>query len=137
MVDGRVMGKDEVVAALSRMLSGGPLERMPKRRSDTEMLLALAAAGLGPGLHTEQQINEYLTPWLAEFASPIGVDHVTFRRYMVDFNYVGRVASGRTYAVIRSKVDATLDAEAGTVDPGDVLATVTRQRRARKRTHGK
>jgi len=137
MVDEKVMGKDEVSASLSRMLSGGPIERMPKRRSDIEMLLALAGAGLGPGLHTEQQVNEYLKAWLAEFASPIGVDHVTFRRYMVDFNYVGRVASGKTYAVIRSKVDATLDAAAGTINPGDVLAMVTRQRRARKRTHGK
>lgn len=126
--------RDEVVRALRRMLAGGPLTNYPKRQADLEMILALGVACFRvEAAYSEPEVNETLKAWLAPFASPFAVDHVTTRRFMVDHRLLLRDPAGATYRVNTRSLDALLCAEAKDVDPGRLLAEIEADRAERKR----
>lgn len=123
-----------MLQTLNRLLSNGPLNNLPRRRGDLEILLALAASQLrGKGPLSEAQVNQVLKDWLGSFTSPYAVDHVTIRRYLVDFRLVDRNREGSTYEVIDENVDAIVDPSAQRIEPEHVLAEITKQREIRKR----
>jgi hypothetical protein len=133
-----MIGKDEVLRLLSRLLAGGPIERLPKKRAEADVILALAAAGLEAGrTYSERDINDQLASWLESFASPVGLDHVTVRRELVDAGYLERDPSGRAYATSQARIEAVLTEDARSVCPGDVLASLKEAREARRRAHVK
>jgi hypothetical protein len=121
-------------AALGRLLSKGPLDKWPKRRGDLEMLLALACTEFEPRrAYREGDVNERLRAWLARFTAPGTLDHVTFRRLMIDARLLLRDASGSAYRLNPAKLDSMPAAAMPHLDPGAVLVELSAERDRRKR----
>ena len=130
-----MIGRDQVMKVLARLLSGGPIEHLPRKFSDTELLMALAASSFNAKQkYSEKEVNEHLIHWLKEFTHPTGLDHVTIRRYLVDLNFLLRNPSGSSYWINEAVIASMLEPEARTIHPRDVLAEVQRQREERKRS---
>ena len=128
------LDSDDVRAVLARMLNGGPLDHLPTRRGDAEVLLALASAAFESGrVYREVEVNDRLTQWLDGFAAPGMVDHVSLRRRLVDQRYLLRNPAGAAYRVNREKTAERLSPAAQSIDPGVVLASVESERARRKR----
>jgi hypothetical protein len=118
--------------ALRRLLANGPLDAVPKRPADQDLLVRLAAATLADGReYTEGELNVHLKEWLATFTEPHGIDHVTLRRMLVDSRLVSRTKSGSTYVLDESRRDEL--ERLRNVRPSEVLEAVRRDREARKR----
>jgi hypothetical protein len=126
--------REETHRALKRLLANGPLMAVPKRPSDQQLLIALAAARFEPGrVYRESEVNEALKTWIRAFCEPRGIDHVTLRRLLVDAGLLSRTTSGSTYRINPEKIE---EAEAiRTIDPASVLAEIRSERESRKRRH--
>lgn len=128
MIDTRRENDD---SALRRLLANGPLDGVPKRPSDQDLLVRLAAATLAPDMeYSEAELNEQLKDWLATFVDPYGIDHVTLRRMLVDSRLLTRTKSGSTY--VRNEARSHELEPLRAVKPGDVLEAVRRERAERK-----
>jgi hypothetical protein len=125
---------EEVLSVVKRLVNAGPLALLPKKRGDQTVLLALASARFDSArVYREDEVNETLQAWLEKFTSPITMDHVSFRRQMVDEYFFLRDAAGNAYRVNGPKLDREIAAAARTIDPGAVMATVRAEREERKR----
>jgi len=127
-----IQPRDETHRALKRMLSNGPLTAVPKRLSDQQLLVAMAAAQLEPGHdYSEGEVNEKLVTWLERFCDPYGIDHVTLRRMLVDSRLLSRTTSGSTYRINPQRL-AEIEA-VSSADPREVLEEIRAERESRKR----
>jgi len=125
------MSADPAREALRRMLSNGPLTGWPRRPSDQELLVELAAGRFEPGReYREAEVNDAIRAWLETFCAPYGIDHVTMRRMLVDARRLVREKNGSTY-----RTHPESPRGSGAVDPAQVLAQVSDERAARKRSH--
>lgn len=117
---------------LKRLLANGPLTAVPKRPSDQDLLVAMAASQFEPQrTYRENEVNEKLKAWLQTFCEPFGIDHVTLRRLLVDSRLMSRTKSGSMYRV---NVERTEETEAvRTIEPVHVLAEIRAERESRKR----
>lgn len=128
------LDEEQVLAVIARLVNAGPLDALPKKRGDQTVLLALATACFDPArVYREDDVNERLRAWLASFASPITMDHVSFRRQMVDDRFLLRDAAGAAYRVNVEKLKGEIAESARSIDPGAVLQAVRLQREERKR----
>lgn len=110
------------------------MRRMPKNRKDTEILLALAASTFDPQkVYSEKEVNEHLSEWLLGFAKPAGVDHVTVRRYLVDYYFLLRDVPGMSYRTNQAVISSVIDADARSVQPRAILDEALKERARRKR----
>ena len=129
-----LLDEKAVTNVLTRMLSAGPLEALPKRRSDLNVLLALASARFkAKRAYFEVEVNERLIAWLDTFASRTSLDHVTMRRELVDQHFLVRNRAGSVYQLSTNKLDATIETSARSIDPAAVLIAAQLQREERKR----
>ncbi len=129
----RVISKQETEKLFRRLLKGGLLQRMPKSMKDSEIFLALAASVFDPQLtYSEAEVNEHLSGWLSEFASPVGVDHVTVRRYLCDFYFLLRDASGSVYTANQTVINSVIEPAARSVQPHLILGEMHQERVLRK-----
>ena len=129
-----IQARESTQRSLKRMLANGPLTGVPKRPSDQQLLIALAAAHLDPEkVYSEGELNVALKAWLATFCEPYGIDHVTLRRMLVDSRLVARTKSGSTYRVDRNKLGRM--EELAAVDLAQVLAELRSERESRKQRH--
>jgi hypothetical protein len=118
--------------ALKRLLANGPLTAVPRRPSDQQLLVTLAAAQFEPRkTYREREVNEILKAWIETFCEPHGIDHVTLRRLLVDSRLLSRTASGSTYRINREMLGETEAVE--TIEPARVLAEIRDDREFRKR----
>ena len=125
---------EQVMGVVTRLVNAGPLEALPKKRSDQAVLLALASTRFKSGrVYRETDVNDALQAWLETFSSPLTLDHVSFRRQMVDDRFLLRDAAGTAYRVNIAKLDLHLTESARSIDPGAVLAAARLQREERKR----
>jgi hypothetical protein len=124
------MATEKPHQALKRLLANGPLTGLPTRRSDLELLLRLATSRFeAQRAYREAEVNDVLRDWLKTFSAPFGIDHVTLRRCLVDFQYLARDRSGSKYRLHPDRSRALPPA----VEPADVLAEIRSERAARKR----
>jgi hypothetical protein len=124
------MAMNEMERSLKRLLANGPLTAVPKRPSDQQLLMDLAVAQFEPGrTYGEREVNEILKAWIDTFSEPYGIDHVTFRRMLVDARMLTRTKSGSTYAINPAKPPS----EAVAVAPAAMLAEIRSERESRKR----
>ncbi|WP_038019553.1 DUF2087 domain-containing protein [Synechococcus sp. PCC 7335] len=129
-----MIGRDQVKKMLSRLLNGGLLNRLPKKFSDTELLMASAASSFSAKQqYSEQEVNDHLVNWLRGFTDPTGLDHVTVRRCLIDLKFLLRNPSGSSYWTNEAKISSVLALEARSIHPRDVLSEIQREREARKR----
>jgi len=128
-----IQPRDETHRALKRMLSNGPLAAVPKRPSDQQLLVELAAARFEPGkAYREGEVNDKLSTWMETFCETQGIDHVTLRRMLVDSRLLSRTRSGSTYRLNPESLEA-LEAMRE-VDPREVLDEIRGERESRKRS---
>ena len=126
--------RDMTHRTLKRLLANGRLTAVPKRAADQEILLALAASRFGPGeTYLEPEVNDLLRTWLQTISEPFGIDHVTFRRMLIDSALLTRSKSGSTYRVNPEKVGHL--EEIRDVDAAGVLSQIEHDRDHRKRQH--
>ena len=122
---------NEFHKALKRMLANGPLTAIPKRPSDQQFLLTLAAARFELGKsYRESEVNDVLEGWLQTFCEPYGIDHVSFRRMLVDSRLITRTKSGSAY-----EAAARPDLAEPLPEPAQVLEAMRVERESRKRRH--
>lgn len=125
---------EQTLAVVKRLVNAGPLASLPKKRGDQTVLLALACAQFEAArVYREDDVNETLQAWLARFTSPITMDHVSFRRQLVDEYFLLRDAAGAAYRVNGPKLERELAEAARSIDPGAVMAAVRQEREERKR----
>ncbi len=84
-----------------RQLGVGPGTRpFPRARRDREILVESIAMQLDSSqTYRESEVNEILKSWGRDVAPAIEVDHVTLRRFLVDWGRLERTADGRFYRV--------------------------------------
>ena len=123
---------EEAGVALKRLLANGPLTAVPKRPSDQQLLVTLAAAQFDPRKsYLEADVNEALKAWMATFCEPYGIDHVTLRRLVVNSRLLTRTTSGSTYRVNRERLAET--EAVASIAPAEVLSEIRSERESRKR----
>lgn len=117
---------------LKRLLANGPLPAVPKRPTDQDLLVALAATQFETQrTYRENEVNARLKAWLPTFCEPSGIDHVTLRRLLVDSRLMSRTKSGSMYRVNQER-SGEIDA-VRTIEPVHVLAEIRSERESRKR----
>lgn len=128
-----MISEGEVLELLQRIFHGGQMRRVPKKREDAEAILALAISGLdGEGLFEESEINIHLAGWLDGIAAEESLDHITLRRYLVDFGFLRRASDGVVYRIVPERRDEVLEESARAIDPKRVFSEVGAARQARR-----
>ncbi|MCP5181953.1 MAG: DUF2087 domain-containing protein [Pseudomonadales bacterium] len=116
------MQKDELIALLRRLARAG-LNRVPRKQREADALLALSLVGLEPeGIFDETGIDTHLKTWLAPLAGEGGVDHVTWRRALVDRQMLRRATDGAIYRLRRDGIAGKLSEDAAGVDASAIFA---------------
>lgn len=116
-----------------RIFSAGRLRRMPKGRADTLLFLALAASILDPRkAYSEPELNEELKQWMADFVDEHVFDHVTVRRYLVDFRLLLRDAPGRRYLTNQTMINHTIEPDVRSLQPRLIYQSVADAREQRR-----
>ena len=134
MTSMRAVTREEAESVLRRLLANGKLTLLPKRPRDQEVVAALAASRFEAGAACgETQVNEVLAAWLESISEPMGIDHVTMRRMLVDLRLLVRTSTGSSYVLAEDAV-AWLRPLAS-VEPNEILAAIEGERSARKERH--
>ena len=94
----------------------------PRKQRDRQILMKSFLMGLDSDRsYGEVEINEALKRWNREVVPAIRTDHVTVRRWLVDYGLLERTADGSAYRVGFPPRPIAFDLE---VDEIDVRATV-------------
>jgi hypothetical protein len=97
------------------LIMGG--QGFPKKYVDRHILFISAALGLEPQRqYTESELNDELRKWTARFGSPVNLDHVTLRRFLVDEGYLSRDSAGKSYELATTGWPYTFDPSIKTLD---------------------
>ncbi len=129
-----MMEKEQVETILRRIFKGGPLRRMPKKREDADLVLALSLVGLDPvKSFDESDINVQLSAWLDGIAQEnSAADYVAMRRDLVDHGFLRRATDGAIYRIEQARVDEIIAPSARDVDPKAIYAEVLQIRQQRR-----
>jgi hypothetical protein len=128
--------RSDVEKLLRRIFKAGELRHLPRSRRDTERFIALAVSALDPRAeYTEAEVNELLIEWMAGFTDPATLDHVTIRRYLVDYSLLLRDSEGARYRTNQAVLATFIEADARSILPQDIFAEVQRERVVRRRAN--
>jgi hypothetical protein len=131
-----MISPEEFVERLCRLGADRGPRRFPRKVRDREILMKSIVMLLDSGRsYAEAEINSILEKWKCEIAPAIHSDHVTVRRFLVDYGHLERTADGRKYRVGFPPRPLAFDLE---IDGIDLRATIAayrdyaeRRRRAR------
>lgn len=116
-------------------LSGGK-KGLPRKRRDQLILLKSIALSFSPDRkYTEADVNAQIKTWLVDVGRSVGMDHVTFRRLLVDDGFLVRDDEGTAYRVGRAPDREIFEASVDEIDPSTVIAEARAERERRKREH--
>jgi hypothetical protein len=128
------ISKEELESIFRNIFNGGVMDRLPKSRRNADAFLALAAASLeSQEVFTEAELNARLADWMASFANPRQLDHVTVRRYLVDLSMLLRDPEGRSYRTNQTVISRQIAPDARTVQPKEILDQIQAARLLRRR----
>lgn len=83
---------------------------LPKKELDRHILFLSTALELEPRRqYNEGELNDELRRWTAHFGEPVGLDHVSLRRFLVDEGYLGRDSAGKSYELAATGWPCTFD----------------------------
>ena len=117
-----MISAEEFVERLCLMGADRGPRRFPKKRRDRHILMKSMLMLMDSGrTYTEKEVNALLVEWKRDVAPAISTDHVTLRRFMVDYGNLERTADGATYQVGFPSRPVAFDLE---VDEIDVRATI-------------
>ena len=129
------MSRPEVEDLFRKLFkSGDRLQRLPKNPRELEIVLALAASVMDPRAeYSEPELNEILAEWMSGFTNPRRLDHVTLRRFMVDYAFVLRDTPGTSYRSNQAVISAAIHPDARSVQPHLIYESAVRERALRRR----
>ncbi len=117
-----------------RMFSAGRMRRIPRGKADTILFLALAASTLDPReTYSEPELNRELREWMADFVDARVFDHVTVRRFLVDYRYLLRDAHGTRYTTNQAMISHAIEPEVRSIQLEMIFQSVEKARARRKR----
>jgi hypothetical protein len=91
---------DEFVERVLRLGADRGPRGFPRSPRDREILMKSFTLGLDEkAIYGERAINAALKRWLREVAPALDVDHVTLRRWLVDYGHLERTPDGAQYRV--------------------------------------
>ncbi len=126
--------QDAVIEILRRLFHGGVMRRLPKKRGDAEVVMALSLIGLTrDGIFDESEINIHLSRWLEDIASSTGFDYVTLRRYLVDYGFLRRASDGVVYRIQTERIDEVISPGSKSIEPKSIFDEVQAAREERRR----
>ena len=128
----------EIESILRRIFKGGALRRMPKKREDAEVIMALSLLGLDPnGVFDESEINVQLSAWLDGITvENSAADYVALRRDLVDHGFLRRATDGAIYRIEQSRIEETIASSAAQIDPKKIYEETLKVRAERRTAHG-
>ena len=93
--------------------------------------------GLDPSaFYEESEINVHLSAFLDIIASQEGSsDHITLRRYLVDYGFLRRATDGAVYLISPKRIDEVLPHNARDIDLKALFAEVELEKLRRRREH--
>ncbi len=109
----------------------------PNDGLNRQVLLRSAIVGLDPDVsYSEHEINDKLKAWVERVGSILGIDHVTMRRYLVDYRYLVRQADGSCYQLGDMKgIPYRFKPEIDTIDIPELLHAARLEIENRKQAH--
>jgi hypothetical protein len=126
-----VISVEEFVERLCLVAADRGPRGFPRKRRDREILMKSIVMLMDSDRHySEREVNELLRAWKRDVAPAIRSDHVTIRRWLVDYGHLERTASGSAYRVGFPPRPLVFDLE---VDDVDVRATVAAYREEAER----
>ena len=113
---------EEFVERLCRLGADRGPRNFPRKQRDRQILMKSILMLMDSGrTYTEREVNNLLKEWNRDVAPAIHTDHVTVRRWLVDYGLMERTANGRSYRVGFPAEPVVFDLE---IDDIDVRATV-------------
>ena len=129
---------EEFVDRLCRVGADRGPRRFPRRQRDRQILMKSLRMGLDPlREYDEPGINACIEDWKRDVAPAIDTDHVTIRRWLVDYGHLERTADGACYRLGYPPASVAFDLEVEDLDlPATVAAFLAEQarRQARRRS---
>ena len=114
---------EEFVERLCRLGADRGPRRFPKKYRDREILMKSIVMQLdGDRRYSEIEINEALKAWGRDVAPAIDSDHVTIRRFLVDYGHLERTTDGRLYQVGFPPRPLAFELEVDEIDPRATIA---------------
>ncbi|MGH0030656.1 MAG: DUF2087 domain-containing protein [Myxococcota bacterium] len=132
-----MIGPEEFVERLCLVGADRGPRGFPRKERDRQILMKSIVMLMDSGrTYGEGEINQLLIEWNREVAPAVRIDHVSLRRWLVDYGHLERTASGSAYRVGFPPRPLAFDLE---VDDLDVRATVTayRENAARRRAEAR
>jgi hypothetical protein len=91
---------DEFVERIVKLGADRGPRGFPRAERDREILMKSMTLELDEkAVYREHDVNEHLKRWKREIAPALDVDHVTLRRWLVDFGHLERTRDGKEYRV--------------------------------------
>ena len=116
---------------LRKVLAEASLNRIPRHPEYRNIVLAVFCTGLRRRYpYTEVELNELLQEQLDLMCA--AVDHVTCRRYLVDYGFVKRDRAGTRYFLNYPKVESTISGDS-MVSASELVKDALNARRRRPR----
>ncbi len=129
-----MMDATDYAARLGKLLGVGVPLTWPKQGEDQMALMGAAALGLEPARrYSEKELNVALAAWLERFSRPGGLDHVTLRRYLIDFRFVDRESDGSAYWVDRDELAQEFELSVFDLKTQAIVDAVKAERAERRR----
>lgn len=135
-MDGKLdpVDRREFEARLSAVC-GGRVMVLPRKRRDRHILFRAIAQTLeNKSPYSERELNRSLNEWVASTGLDASLDHVSLRRYLVEYGYLLRDRAGRLYSVrINGKKAVRFDSGIKALDVVDLIWSCRTRAIARKR----
>jgi hypothetical protein len=113
---------EEFVERLCRLGADRGPRQFPRRTRDRQILMkSILMLMDSRSIYTEPEINELLQGWNRDVTPAIQTDHVTVRRWLVEYGHLERTADGASYRVGFPAKALAFELE---VDDVDVRATI-------------
>jgi len=122
---------EEFVERLLRLGADRGPRGFPRARRDREILMKSVTLELDEKrTYSEREINAHLKRWKREIAPALETDHVTLRRWLVDYGHLERTRDGKEYRVGFPAKAVVFDTDIYDVDlVGTVAAYTAEQER--------
>ena len=129
---------DEFVERLCRLGADRGPRRFPKKRRDRQILMKSICMLLDSDrTYTESEINDALIEWNRDVAPAIDTDHVTLRRWLVDYGHLERTPDGARYRIGFPPASVVFDLEVDDLDLKSTIAAYREYQRNKPRPPGR
>ena len=129
-----MMDKTDYEVWIGKLMGRGMALTWPKDHAGQLALLGAAALALDPSQrYSEKEVNEALAAWLGIVLPKGGLDHVTVRRYLIDFRFLDRESDGSAYWVNRDELAQEFEPAVFDLDTSTIIREFKEAEAARRK----